>query len=122
MVDIFGPEGIRDYVRATIQLTHSKIVIPHRIHELKGLSCMHRRQRSVNLRTFPGIGEVEGGQDFYPNSKGYFELVATNDIRVRAASMEHTVPCVGFVVEEKMRAGRLKSEIVLPLFAKNQVP
>lgn len=121
VVDIYGPEGIRDYVRATTQLTHSKIVIPHRIHELKDLPCMsHRRHRVPNMRTSPGTAEVDSGHDYYPNTKGYFDLVTTGDLTVKAASMVHSVPCVGFVVEEKMRLGRLKSETVIPLFAKNE--
>lgn len=38
-VDIYGPEGIRDLVRAVVQLTYSRAVVPHRIHELKVRMC-----------------------------------------------------------------------------------
>lgn len=36
-IDIYGPEGIRDMVRAVVQLSYSMIVPPHRIHELKNI-------------------------------------------------------------------------------------
>ena len=39
-VEIYGPEGIRDMVRAVIQLSYSHVVPPHRIHELKNLTSM----------------------------------------------------------------------------------
>lgn len=35
-VDIYGPEGIRDYIRTALQLTYSRIATPFRVHELKG--------------------------------------------------------------------------------------
>ena len=33
--------------------------------------------------------------------------------------MVHTVPCVGFVVQEKPRPGRLNAELLLPLIDRN---
>ncbi len=40
-VDIYGPEGTRDLVRATVQLTYSRIVVPFRVHELKDVPYLH---------------------------------------------------------------------------------
>jgi hypothetical protein len=39
-IDIYGPEGIRDMLRSIIQLTYSRVVAPHRIHELKNVPNM----------------------------------------------------------------------------------
>ncbi len=36
-IEIYGPEGIRDMVRAVVQLSYSMIVPYHRIHELKDI-------------------------------------------------------------------------------------
>lgn len=36
-VEIYGPEGIRDMVRAVVQLSYSMVVPVHRIHELKNI-------------------------------------------------------------------------------------
>ncbi len=48
------------------------------------------------------------------------ERDATPDgLVVRAAPMVHTVPCVGFVVEERARPGRLNAEKVRPLIQAN---
>ena len=42
-IDIYGPEGTRDLVRAVVQLTYSRVVAPHRIHELKNVPYLHGR-------------------------------------------------------------------------------
>ena len=42
-IDIYGPEGTRDLVRAVVQLTYSRVVAPHRIHELKNVPYIHGR-------------------------------------------------------------------------------
>ena len=36
-IEIFGPEGLRAYVRASLQLTQSRVAAPHVIHELVGV-------------------------------------------------------------------------------------
>ena len=41
-------------------------------------------------------------------------------MRVQAAPLEHSVPCVGYVVTEKTRAGRLKIEDVLGVVNRNR--
>jgi hypothetical protein len=43
VLDIYGPEGTRDYIRAAIQLTHSKVVHPYRVHELKDVPNLYVR-------------------------------------------------------------------------------
>jgi len=68
----------------------------------------------------PGFGEVEGGTDIYPDSKGVWKIVEDQNIIVQAAPMVHTVPCVGYVVKEKVRIGRLKAEYVTPIVLRNR--
>jgi hypothetical protein len=41
IVDIYGPEGLRDYLRAAMQLTYSRITVPYRVHELKNVPYLH---------------------------------------------------------------------------------
>lgn len=43
VLDIYGPEGTRAFVRAAIQLTYSKVVHPYRIHELKNVPNLYVR-------------------------------------------------------------------------------
>jgi ribonuclease Z len=148
-IDIYGPEGTRDLVRATIQLTYSRVVAPFRVHELKEVpylhgKCVKWRPPVPNVRTRydPYYGEQEGGQDIYPDENGHYHLIegeqggsggskrgsvapagrcgddsppVTSLLTVKAAPMQHTVPCVGYVVSEADRAGRLKFDKIRPL-------
>jgi len=34
-IDVYGPDGLRDFLRASAQLSVSRIVAPYRVHELK---------------------------------------------------------------------------------------
>lgn len=41
------------------------------------------------------------------------------EVSVRAAAMVHGVPCVGFVIDEKARLGKLKAKELEPVFKRN---
>ena len=83
-------------------------------------------------------GEVEGGRDIFPiydhpmSSDGapVWEVeqeggdadssdATDSGVRVYAAPMSHGVPCVGYVVQEADRPGRLRDEIVKPICHRN---
>lgn len=123
-VEIYGPEGIRDLVRAVLQLTFSKITVPHRIHELKNVEYLHTGQPpsppSVRTNFDPVYGEREGGRDIYPEADGSYFLFSEGPISVRAAPMQHTIPCVGYVVQEEDRAGALMPELVKDVLLSNK--
>jgi Metallo-beta-lactamase superfamily len=55
ILDIYGPEGTRDYLRAVIQLSYSKVVHPYRIHELKDVPNLYVRPP----RTPPPLPQVQ---------------------------------------------------------------
>jgi ribonuclease Z len=123
-IDIYGPEGIRDYIRAVLQLTYSRVAPPHRIHELKGLHVFQTKKIHPSLvsTVFTNrYGERTGGRDIYPNSHGEYKLTEDDDLVVYAAPMDHTVPCVGFIVQEKMRLGHMKPEKALAAIDMNLV-
>ena len=124
-VEIYGPEGTRDMVRAMIQLTYSRITIPHVIHELKNVPYLHGKYLKappppmVRTRFDPLYGEVPGSKDFYPDENGNYHIFEDDDLCVTAAAMQHTVPCVGYVVTEKHKTGRLRLEAVKDIVDKN---
>lgn len=126
-IDIFGPEGTRDLVRATIQLTYSRVVAPFRVHELKNVPYLHGRcvkwmPPVPNVRTQfdPYYGEQRGGRDIYPDENGLYHLFEEGELSVAAAPMQHTVPCVGYSVTEATRPGRLRIERIRDAVEKNK--
>lgn len=145
-VDIYGPEGLRMYLRTTIRFTLSRIVPRYRVHEIKNIPMLHkrcvhnpeiyldttvcpiaRRVRPIThacpisrrdcavlfnrctdagspdlvlgsgkwatsytldmdesaLAMDPRFGEVEGGQDIYPDSQGLWTLVNDDNMVVQ---------------------------------------
>ena len=124
IVDIYGPEGIRDYIRSIVQLTCSRVVAPHRIHELKNVPFLHGSRApamaKVVTRMDMNFGEREGSRDIYPDKEGVYHLLDEADLGVRAAPMQHTIPCVGFVVTEKPRSGKLRPEMIREMVERNK--
>lgn len=48
-----------------------------------------------------------------------WEVEDEGEVKVYAAPMSHGIPCVGYVVEEASRPGRLRNELVQPMVMKN---
>jgi ribonuclease Z len=110
-------------VRAVMQLSYSKIAVPHRIHELKEIPCHYDKppaQPVVNTRADYFCGERLGGTDIYPDASGKYHLFTENGMTVHAAPMEHTIPCVGYVVTEDDRPGALMPEKVADIVKRNK--
>lgn len=218
-IEIYGPEGLRAWLRVAIRYSVSRIVPRYRVHELKdvamapewgyspqwekyfynktayydnisrakrqqqqqhnqqtatiasrdssiywGKGNRHRVQsatgetsdwvtqcelRSSSSETRSAVSglasllepskfysEVPGGRDIYPrydhplsnDGAPVWDIIdpENNDddddgggIRVYAAPMSHGVPCVGYVVEEPVRPGRLRDEYVTPICKRN---
>jgi len=72
-------------------------------------------------------GEVDGGRDIYPeydhplSSDGapVWEVEDEQEVKVYAAPMSHGIPCVGYVVQEATKPGRLRNEMVEPIVVRN---
>ncbi|CAJ1941459.1 unnamed protein product [Cylindrotheca closterium] len=166
-VEIYGPEGLRMWLRVAIRYSVSRIVPNYRVHEIKdipmapewemnrktgryfykGLRRKNSRQKRwgdqglagedrqswiskadmMNLDPSSRYGEVEGGTDIYPiynhpkasDGAPIWEVSKADDIKVFAAPMSHGVPCVGYVVEEESRPGRLRNDLVKPIVERN---
>jgi ribonuclease Z len=182
-IDIYGPEGLRLWLRTALRYSVSRICPKYRVHELKDVAMApewgysrkweryffnknvyyerekagpntnndseyywgaanNRRMecppssdwlshldRNGNLRPSELYGEVEGGRDIYPiydhplSSDGapVYEVENEGDdgVKVYAAPMSHGVPCVGYIVQEADRPGRLRDELVKPICQRN---
>lgn len=205
-IDIYGPEGLRDFIRATIHLSESNIVPPFRVHEIKDIptassnsasssssrstsSSYHNNKRHSQgsghklIRTSPIAKERSGERDIYPNDDMTYTLVrASHDtliksltrgdadadakllarlntktsgssssstsvdgssnsnagseggmklddaaaiddrgvLSVTAAPLNHTIPCVGYVIKELDRLGQLRVDRLSDIVERNK--
>jgi len=86
------------------------------------------RAPMINLEPSKDFGEIEGGRDIYPqydhpqsnDGAPVWIVEEDDDVTVTAAPMSHGVPCVGYVIQEHDRPGRLKPENVLPVIERNR--
>ncbi len=73
------------------------------------------------------FGEVPGGRQIYPDythpksieGAPVYEIINDEEVTVTAAPMSHGVPCVGYVVEEQPRSGKINPELVQPVVMRN---
>lgn len=133
-IDIYGPEGIRHFIRSVLQLTQSRISAPHRIHELKNIPFLHSKHQRYSpipegkIITRPDslYGERPGGLDLYPDDEGIYHIPPTEEetrypskqykpLVYKAAPMQHSIPCVGYVAIEPSRPGELRFDEVKDL-------
>ena len=162
-VEIYGPEGLRMWLRVAIRYSVSRIVPPYRVHEIMHVPMAPEWEFSGRARRFyyrgrknarpwgqqglagedptnwisqanqmhlepsPLYGEIEGGRDICPiynhplsaDGAPVWEVEDEEDVKVYAAPMSHGIPCVGYVVEESTRPGRLRNEYVEPIVRRN---
>lgn len=82
----------------------------------------------INLEPSKDFNEIDGGRDIFPqydhpdatDGAPIWEVESAGDVSVYAAPMSHGVPCVGYVVQEHDRPGRLRPEDVLPYIERNR--
>lgn len=170
-LEIYGPEGLRTWLRTCIRYSVSRIVPPYRVHEIMDIPMApewgqgrmrngryyyqtdfrNKQQKNrrkvwgtqglagedpvswisrapmINLERSEQFGEIDGGRDIYPvynhpkcvDGAPIWEVEDEGDVRVYAAPMSHGVPCVGYVVDEQNKPGRLRSDLVEPIAKRN---
>lgn len=161
-VEIYGPQGLRMWLRVAIRYSVSRIVPPYRVHEVmdvpmapewelngrtrryvfkgrrngawgtKGLAgedSSNWISQANNLQLSPSelYGEIDGGRDIYPiydhplsaDDAPVWEVEDEENVKVYAAPMSHGIPCLGYVVEEQPRPGRLRNDFVEPIVRRN---
>ncbi|KEP66443.1 UNVERIFIED_CONTAM: hypothetical protein HHA_258590 [Hammondia hammondi] len=123
VVDIIGPEGLRNLLRAIFVGTHVRRCARYRVHELKGVPCLHHGRRCSHpiLPDLPKAPfEAEGVSDLWPSADGSYEVFSDGETKVLAVPIRHNVPTVGYVVEELGRTRRrLRAAALEPVVQRN---
>jgi ribonuclease Z len=139
-LEIYGPERLRMFLRASLRLSYSR-VLPYVVHELVGVPYMHGAYGSCPtqapwvalasaLQCSEEYGECSHGRDITADANGHWLLEAGSNSgsssnsslaqwSVTAAALSHTVPCVGFVLQEPERQGKLRMDYISPILARN---
>ncbi|GAA5914163.1 hypothetical protein JCM6882_004943 [Rhodosporidiobolus microsporus] len=116
---IYGPHGLRLFLRHALSLTHSVLSRPYVVHELlwpdeqpsaQGEGEMHpseRRGRDVVMQE--GDGGEGGWRDFVGEEED-----GGLGVRVSAAPILHTIRCIGYLLLESPRPLPILPHLYIP--------
>lgn len=120
-IEIYGPPGTRDYVRAGLTCTHTLLGGPYVVHELHWPASPSPSAASVIP---PHLAELPTGRDIPidPETGVWIDVFTNAFLRVSAAPIAHSVPCVGYVVEEKPVPGKIDPKLYIPHLKRTKTP
>lgn len=112
-VELYGPRGLREYVRSTLALTYTHLDAPYVVHELHPLGSAPCDSAAT---LYPK--ELPTGRDIHPDAAGLWRNVCVwphatqgyTEFTVSAAPIVHTVPSIGYVIVESALPGKIPGD------------
>ncbi|KAJ3325484.1 hypothetical protein HDV06_004343 [Boothiomyces sp. JEL0866] len=105
---VYGPSGTRAFIRDALRSTYCRLGVHYVVHELLEGSDKEQKQEELHPE------ELEG-QDILKKNN-FWEI----DEFVKAGSIAHTVPTIGYVVTEPNSKGKLRMKELQPLLIKHK--
>ncbi|KAG8830666.1 hypothetical protein FRC17_004500 [Serendipita sp. 399] len=112
---IYGPSGIRNFVRFNLKITQVGLVGRYAVHELL------QKGESPSVTCEDGhLHENEAvGLDIMADDDGFWrKIVEQGNWSVDAGPISHRVPCIGYVFQEKSRSS-VSGNVYVPYIEKN---
>ncbi|KNC99081.1 ribonuclease Z [Spizellomyces punctatus DAOM BR117] len=122
--EIFGPKGTREYIRNALKSTYSRLGCRYTVHELHfpddqstpPSETLHNDEiagRDIQL--------TSGSNAAHPNESHWSVLHdPETDMTVTAAPIAHTVPCIGYVIQEPPHPGNINISTLQPHLERNR--
>ncbi|XP_020503994.1 zinc phosphodiesterase ELAC protein 1 [Labrus bergylta] len=119
-VEIYGPRGLRHFLRVTLGLTGSQLLFPYVVHELEPTEDQSPEEGQLSQEVTADYGPLHPQERpgrtiaLDVSSDSYF-LFEDKRFVVKAFRLFHRVPSFGFCVHERDRPGRLNTEVLKEL-------
>lgn len=111
--------GTRAYVRGGLRWTHTILGGKYVVHQLLSNDDPEEGEE----RMIPQHASEILGRDIRPNSDGYWSDIFCNSLlSVSAVPIAHSVPCVGYVVQEAPIPGKMDITLYKPHLLRNKAP
>ncbi|KAF3934548.1 hypothetical protein ABW19_dt0208766 [Dactylella cylindrospora] len=117
-IELYGPQGLREYIRSSLRLTRSMLGGTYVVHELhvpeQGEEAAFN-SRGKDVTADRGPMELLG-YNIFPNEKGTWLDILTlvdapnKEWTISAGPILHSVPCVGYVLTEPPLPGKITPE------------
>ncbi|KAJ7498757.1 beta-lactamase-like protein [Mycena latifolia] len=111
VLEIYGPIGTRAYVRSNLRYTHSLLGSPYVVHELR---WPWDPQTGDYTSMPPHRAESPSGRNIHQVDGVWPNIYQDNSVSVSAAPILHSVPCLGYVVEEAPVPGKMDPGKYIP--------
>ncbi|XP_069483078.1 zinc phosphodiesterase ELAC protein 1 [Ambystoma mexicanum] len=110
-VEIYGPQGLRDFIWRSLNVSHSQLVFSYVVHELVPSSDQCPTEEFKDFSTQNGqeepSKEVQGRTIHIDPVEDCYMLIDNEQFVIRAFRLFHRIPSFGFVIEERERPGKL---------------
>ncbi|CAH1775709.1 unnamed protein product [Owenia fusiformis] len=128
-IELYGPQGLRRYIRTSLELSRSMLGFDYVVHELMLTDIMYPpdwKDWKVDHESQGPLHPNEKlGENIVPDEQGVWQVFSDATLTVKASWLTHRVPTVGYVIEEATTTGKLDCVILKakgvpagPLFAK----
>uniref|UniRef100_A0A3Q1F560 ElaC ribonuclease Z 1 n=1 Tax=Acanthochromis polyacanthus TaxID=80966 RepID=A0A3Q1F560_9TELE len=119
-VDIYGPRGLRHFLRVTLSLTGSQLLFPYAVHELEPTSDQSpvegQLSQEMTAESGPPHPQEQPGKTISLDvQRDSYLLFEDKKFVVKAFRLFHRIPSFGFCIQERDRPGRLKTEVLKEL-------
>lgn len=107
-IEIYGPRNLRGLLRTVLLGTHTNLMGRHVVHEFHFPGDESPIYETVALHP----NEVQG-RNLQQTRPGLWEnFISEADVTVSAGEIVHSIPSLGFVVQEQPLPGKLTPELV----------
>ncbi|XP_066458590.1 zinc phosphodiesterase ELAC protein 1 isoform X2 [Eleutherodactylus coqui] len=109
-VDIYGPVGLRNFIRMSLEVSHSQLVFPYTIYELLPSEDQSPAEEFKDFSKYSGdcCPSPPEEQIIYADpTDGTYCVLENKQFMVKAFKLYHRIPSFGFVITEKDRPGKL---------------
>ncbi|CAG8438964.1 8340_t:CDS:2 [Ambispora gerdemannii] len=119
--EIYGPSGLRRYLRTIFSLTYSNLGRMYRVHEL-----LFVKDPIDSLVTLSNTNEklhqneLMGENLVIDEAKNQWIVFDDESCTVYAAPIQHSIPCLGYVYHEKPLPGNIDINEVKPPLMRNR--
>lgn len=119
-LEIYGPLGTRAYIRNGLTYTYTLLGSPYVVHELR----LPTDPQDGDFTFLPvHVCELSTGRNITQSPDGAWHDIFKNDeVSVSAAPILHSVPCVGYVVNEAPVPGKMDPKKYIPHIKRTNTP
>ncbi|KAK7054211.1 Metallo-hydrolase oxidoreductase [Favolaschia claudopus] len=111
VVEIYGPLGTRAYIRSGLRYTHTRFNSPYVVHELR----LPWDPKQGDFTPLPlHSAESPHGRNIVQLNGKWENIFADDLVSVSAAPILHSVPCLGYVVNEAPIPGKIDPKKYIP--------